>query len=170
MESKPNYILRPLKSDDIDDLLAVANDYNIARYMTGKYPYPYTREHGIAFLKEASTARKDNLFGIEVDAHLVGCMGIFPQDDIMCRNAELGYWIGEAYRGRGIVTAALQELVQYGFEHFDISRIFARPFSNNPASQRVLEKAGFVPEARIAGNILKFGEVLDELIYAVRKP
>jgi RimJ/RimL family protein N-acetyltransferase len=165
-----NFVLRPLSMADLDDLLAVANDYSIARYMTGKYPHPYTRQHGISFLTGATTQQQDNLRGIAIDGKLAGCIGIFPQDDIMCRNAELGYWLGAAYRGQGVATAAVQQMVHYGFSHFDISRIYARPFSNNPASQRVLEKAGFVLEARITGNILKFGEVLDELIYAVRRP
>ena len=60
-------------------------------------------------------------------------------------------------------------MVDYGFQHWDINRIFARPFGTNIASQRVLEKAGFVLEARLEKTIFKNGEYLDELIYAVRR-
>jgi ribosomal-protein-alanine N-acetyltransferase len=59
-------------------------------------------------------------------------------------------------------------MIEYGFKSFDITRIYARPFGNNPASQRVLEKCGFKLEARIEKNLYKNGEFLDELIYAVR--
>ncbi|HRD40466.1 MAG TPA: GNAT family protein, partial [Bacteroidia bacterium] len=91
------------------------------------------------------------------------------QQDIMCKNAELGYWLSEEYWGNGIVPKVVSQLVDYGFRNFDITRIYARPFGNNPSSQRVLEKCGFKLEARIEKSIFKNGEFLDELIYAVRK-
>ena len=87
----------------------------------------------------------------------------------MCKNMELGYFLGEPFWGKGIITEAVKQIVDYGFQHFDITRIYARPYGNNPASQKVLEKAGFTLEARIEKNIYKNGEFLDELIYAIRK-
>jgi len=82
---------------------------------------------------------------------------------------ELGYFLGEPFWGNGITTEAVRTIVEYGFKNFDITRIYARPYGNNTASQKVLEKAGFTLEARIEKNIYKNGEFLDELIYAVRK-
>jgi len=87
----------------------------------------------------------------------------------MKKNAELGYWLGQNYWGNGIVSRAINEMVVYAFRTFDITRIYARPYSTNLKSQHLLEKNGFVLEARIEKNIFKNGEFLDELIYAVRR-
>jgi RimJ/RimL family protein N-acetyltransferase len=81
---------------------------------------------------------------------------------------ELGYWVAEPFWGKGIMTKAVLQMVDYGFKTFDITRIFARPFGTNIASQTVLEKAGFILEARLDKTLYKNGEFLDELIYAVR--
>ena len=103
-----------------------------------------------------------------MNGEAVGSIGLHPQSDIMEKNLELGYFLGEPFWGQGISTQAVLQMIPYGFQHFDVVRIFARPFGNNPASQRVLEKAGFQLEARIDKNIYKNGVFLDELIYAVR--
>ncbi|MFT5765883.1 MAG: ribosomal-protein-alanine N-acetyltransferase [Saprospiraceae bacterium] len=60
-------------------------------------------------------------------------------------------------------------MVDYGFNTFDINRIFARPFGNNIGSQKVLEKAGFVLEGKFEKAIFKNEVYLDELVYAIRK-
>ena len=85
------------------------------------------------------------------------------------KNAEIGYWLGEEFWGRGIVTEAVKQILEFGFSNLDITRIYARTFSSNIASQRVLEKAGMKPEARFEKSIFKEGQYLDELIYAIRK-
>jgi RimJ/RimL family protein N-acetyltransferase len=94
---------------------------------------------------------------------------LHPQADIHKKNAELGYWLAEPYWGKGIVSNAVKEIVTYGFENFDIDRIFARPFGTNIGSQKVLEKAGFILEGTFKNTLYKNGVYLDELIYAVRK-
>jgi RimJ/RimL family protein N-acetyltransferase len=81
----------------------------------------------------------------------------------------MGYWLAEDYWGKGIMPEAIRQMVEYSFNNLDIDRIFARPFGINIASQRVLEKAGFILEARFEKTILKNGEHLDEMYYAVRK-
>ena len=65
---------------------------------------------------------------------------------------------------------AVNEIVAYGFRTFGIVRIYARPFSTNKGSQRVLEKAGFTLEARLKNALHKQGTFLDEYIYAKLKP
>ena len=111
-----------------------------------------------------------HVFAIVVGGEAVGGIGIHPKSGIERKNAELGYWIGEPFWGQGIVSAAVAQMLKYGFETFDIIRIFARPFEHNLASKRVLQKAGFLFEARLEKTLFKQGEYLDELIYAVRKP
>jgi len=109
------------------------------------------------------------IFAIVIDGEAIGSIGLHPQCDIMEKNIELGYFLGEPFWGKGIITEAVKKMVAYGFQNFDVVRIYARPFGTNVASQKVLEKAGFSLEAKIEGNIYKNNEYLDELIYAIRK-
>lgn len=164
-----DFRLRPWSMNDLDSLLINANNYNISRFMTDGFPHPYTRKNGIDFITMATKDDPVHIFAIEVNGLAVGGIGIHPQTDIMKKNAELGYWLGEEYWGNGIITKAITQMIDFGFKTCDITRIYARPFGTNLASQRVLEKAGFKLEARIEKNIYKNGEVLDELIYAVRR-
>jgi len=161
--------IRPWHMADIDNLAFYADNILIAQNLTNKFPHPYTRENGEVFIAGVSSMSPIQVFAIEVDGQAVGGTGIFPQDDIMCKNAELGYWLAEPYWGQGIVPQAVHQIVTYGFQTFDIDRIYARPFGGNLASQRVLEKLGFVLEARFYQTIFKFGAYQDELFYAVRR-
>lgn len=104
-------------------------------------------------------------FAIVIDGEAVGGIGIELRDDVYSRNAKFGYWLGEPFWGRGIMTEAAPLVVDYGFQHFDLIRMEAGVFSNNPKSMRVLEKAGFILEAVHAKAIYKRGEVLDEHVY-----
>ena len=163
------YKLRPWQKDDLDNLLIFADNSKIASFMTNKFPHPYTRQAGEAFIAFAMQGSPTHIFAIEVDGNAAGGIGIHPSSDIESKNAEMGYWLAEPYWGQGIITKAVKQMVEYGFENFDINRIFARPFGTNIASQKVLEKAGFVLEASFEKTYFKNGEYLDELVYAVRK-
>ena len=104
---------------------------------------------------------------IEIDGKAVGAIGLHPGQDVHRRTAELGYWLAEPYWGHGIATAAVRAFVAYGFETFPLDRIYASAYANNPASVRVLEKAGFQFEGRMRKNVIKDGVVLDSLLYAI---
>ncbi len=163
------FILRPWQTDDLESLVINANNPNIAKFMTDAFPHPYTHEAGLSFLSFATQGNPTHIFAIEVEGKAAGGIGIHPQSDIMRKNAELGYWLGENYWGRGIISLAIPQMLDFAFKTYDITRVYARPFGNNPASARVLEKCGFVLEATIHQNIFKNGEFLDELIYGYRK-
>lgn len=163
-----NFTLRSWQSSDIESLIKYAHNAKIASYLTNAFPYPYTKESGKAFLQMACS-QPEKFFAIDIDGEAIGSIGIFPQTDIHCLNAEIGYWLGEPFWDNGIVTAAVRQIVDYGFRTFPITRIFARPFGSNKASQRVLEKAGFQLEARVESVLLKNGRIEDELVYAIRK-
>mgnify|MGYP000177268116 CR=1 FL=1 len=158
------FTLRKFRESDLENLVKYANNYNIARFLTNGFPHPYTEQDGKNFLSIA--LMHPSIFTIDVAGEAVGSIGLFPQSDIHQKSAELGYWLAEPFWGKGIITQAIQEMVEYGFKTFDIVRIYARPFSTNLASQRVLEKAGFVYEARLKKAICKNGEYMDEIIYA----
>ena len=165
-----DFVLRKWSENDLDSLVEHANNINIARWLTNQFPHPYTYEDGRKYLSLFSADDPVKVFAIEVDGKAVGSIGIFPQTDIHEKNAEMGYFLSEKYWGKGIMSRAIRQTVAYGFNAFGNTRIFARPFSSNLASQRVLEKAGFKLEACLEKAIYKNGVYLDELIYAVRKP
>jgi ribosomal-protein-alanine N-acetyltransferase len=164
-----DFNLRPWNEADLHSLVKYADNPNIAKNLTNAFPHPYTEESGRNFIAFATKDDPIHIFAIEVDGEAVGGIGIHPQGDIQCKNAELGYWLAEPFWGQGIVTRAVRQMVDFAFENYDISRVFARPFETNIASQRVLEKAGFQFEARFEKTLFKDGEFLDELFYAVRR-
>ena len=164
-----DFKLRKWNDADLDSLVKYANNWGIAKWLTNGFPYPYTPEDGKAFLSMIANDNPVKVFTIEVNGEAVGSIGIFPQSDIHEKNAEMGYWLAEEYWGQGIMPRAIQEVVAYGFRTFDIVRIFARPFSTNLQSHRVLEKADFVLEARLKEALFKNGEFMDELIYTRHK-
>ena len=164
-----NYKLRNWSISDLDSLVQHANNYNIAKWLTNQFPYPYTENDAKDFIEAVAKDNPTKVFAIEIDGEVVGSIGIFPQSDIHEKNAEIGYWLSEKYWGNGIITKAILEIVDYGFKTFDIVRIYARPFSTNKGSQRALEKAGFILESRLKNALYKNGEYMDELIYSKLK-
>jgi [ribosomal protein S5]-alanine N-acetyltransferase len=167
--------LRVWTMDDLDYIVRFANNKRIADNLTDAFPHPYTKENGISYIttcrpNPAGTGDPVRVFAIEVDGIPCGSIGLMVQSDIHRKNAEMGYWLAEAYWGRGIMTEAVRQMIEFGFGNLDITRIFARPFSTNLASQRVLEKAGMKLEGRFEKTLIKNGQYIDELIYAIRKP
>ena len=159
--------LRPWSKDDLDNLTRYGCNADISRFMSDGFPD--TREKWHTFLN--SVIGNSSIFyrAVAIDGEAVGAIGIRPQDDIRRKNAELGYWLGEPFQGKGIMSDAIVRFVRSAFEHLDITRIFARPFETNTASHRILEKAGFTLEARIENGVFKNGVFIDERIYAVRR-
>jgi RimJ/RimL family protein N-acetyltransferase len=168
-KAKVNFRLRPWQESDLDSLVEFADNRRIAQFLTNGFPHPYTRSAGEKFIQMVSSHTPLQVFAIEINGIASGGIGIHPQVDIMCKNMEMGYWLAEPLWGNGIISAAIPLVVEYGFKAFDVTRIFARPFGSNVASQRVLEKNGFVLEAHFKKTIFKNGEFMDELIYAKRK-
>ena len=164
-----NFKLRPWNLDDLDSLVKYANNPKIARYLMDRFPHPYTLREGKAFIERRLNENPPCILAIAIEAEAVGAIGIHPKSDIECKNAEMGYWLAEPFWNNGIITEAIRQMVDYGFKHWDINRIFARPFGTNIASQKVLEKAGFTLEARFEKTFFKKGVYEDELIYAFRK-
>jgi [ribosomal protein S5]-alanine N-acetyltransferase len=163
------FTLRPWKQDDLESLVKYANNPEIARNLMDQFPHPYTIEKGKAFIAYAASEDPAKIFAIEVNGEASGGIGLHPQVDIYRKNAEMGYWLAEPFWGKGIITRAILQMIEYGFKTFDITRIYARPYGRNVASQKALEKAGFTLEATLEKTIYKDGTFEDELIYAVRR-
>ena len=165
-----NFQLRSFTIEDLDSLVKFANNFNIAKNLTDAFPHPYSIDNGKAFIEMATQNSPPNILAIEINGEASGAIGLHPQKDIYRKNAEMGYWLAEPYWGNGIITKAIIQMMDYSFKNFDFNRIYARPFGYNIASQKALEKAGFVLEARLEKTFFKNGEYVDELIYAVRRP
>lgn len=160
-------ILRTWRRGDEPSLVKNANNKKIWRNLRDVFPHPYTRRDAAGWITfcESAEGLPHNL-AISVDGEAVGGVGINPGIDVFRRTAEIGYWLGEAYWGQGIATDALRLMTGYAFSRFDLLRLEAGVFSWNPASARVLEKAGFAFEGRFRSNVFKDGEMTDRLFYA----
>lgn len=157
--------VRSWRADDLEPLLRHANNPKVARDLRDRFPHPYTRQDGEAWLAIALAMRPETAFVIEADGEMVGGIGVTLGADIERVSAEVGYWLGEAAWGRGIATAALAAFGGYAFEAFGLTRLFAVAFVRNPASRRVLEKAGYRFVGVLRQSAIKHGEVIDQALY-----
>lgn len=158
-----------LKPADAGIFSTLANNPSIAQYMTNRFALPFTEEQASNFIQANCFLPHKVIRGIDLQGEFIGCIGVHQLDDILIKNAELAYWIGEAYWNRGLGSAAILKMIPLAFESLEINRIFARVYGNNIPSQKVLLKCGFILEAEYKNTIFKNGKFLDELIYAVRR-
>ena len=161
----PSCTLRNWVPDDAASLARHANNPRIAAMMRDHFPSPYTLDDAQQFISMATGPTPNLFLAIEVRGEAVGGIGVHPLDDVKRRSAEIGYWLSESLWGKGIMTDAVGSLVPVAFERYDIVRLQAGIFSNNPASMRVLEKCGFIREAIHRNAITKNGALLDEVMY-----
>lgn len=159
--------LRPWRLEDGPALARHANNRNVSRNLRDVFPFPYTAADAQAFLARVVPVDPPTSLAIEVDGEAAGGIGLQLQQDVLRRTAEIGYWLGEAHWGRGIMTQAVVAMSAYGFEQFDLLRIEADVFARNPASMRVLEKAGFEREGWLRQRVTKDGETMDVAVYAL---
>jgi RimJ/RimL family protein N-acetyltransferase len=160
--------LRPFREPDEADLAAIADDAEVAQWLRDRFPHPYTREHARAWIALAAAEEPPpKSLAIEADGRLAGGIGLVLGEDIARRSAEVGYWLGRAYWGRGVATAALAGFVRWAMPTFGLTRIFAAAFTDNAASRRVLEKAGFRLEGVLRRAAVKNGRVVDDALYAL---
>jgi RimJ/RimL family protein N-acetyltransferase len=159
--------LRPWRPGDAGSLVRHANNREVSRNLRDSFPFPYTEADAHAWLSGRVGEAPPLNLAIEVDGEAAGGIGVHTQDDVFRRSAEIGYWLGQAHWDRGIMTEAVVAMSDYAFATLDIVRLFAGVFSSNPASARVLEKAGYQLEGRLRAAVTKDGETLDQLLYAL---
>ncbi|HET7457570.1 MAG TPA: GNAT family N-acetyltransferase [Gemmatimonadaceae bacterium] len=162
-------LLRPWRADDRAALLRHIDDRAVSRNLR-LVPHPYTDDDATAWLSVvvASPPPEGN-YAIEVDGGLVGAIGLQRGTDIESQSFEVGYWLGRTLWGRGIMTDALRAVTAAGFAEPDVARIYAPVFAWNPASMRVLEKAGYRREAVLVRSGVKEGTLIDRVVYAITR-
>lgn len=157
-------VLRPFVFEDAADVERLAGDREIAAG-TLNIPHPYPDGAAAEWISTHGVNGVDFCIERREDAALAGAvgMGLEPEHD----RAELGYWIGRPYWGRGYATEAAAKVVAYGFEVLGLNRIFAYHFGNNPASGHVLQKIGMKYEGCRRQHTLKWGAYLDNEAYGI---
>jgi [ribosomal protein S5]-alanine N-acetyltransferase len=158
--------VRSWRPDDAASIVTHAKNRNVGINLRDRFPHPYTSRDGRAFLKSVLGTRPETNFAIEVDGAAVGGIAFGLQTDVERIGAELGYWLGEKYWGRGIATAAVRAVTEHALATHGLMRVFALPFAHNRASARVLEKCGFALEGLMRSAVIKDARVLDQLLYA----
>jgi len=161
-----NCSVRTLRADDAQSMAKHANDPRIWVQLRDRFPHPYTLADAQAFIDLISREDPCTSYAIVVDERCVGGIALEQQHDVHRLTAELGYWLGCDYWGRGIATQAIAAVTAWAFEGLDLQRIFAEPYADNLASCRALEKAGFTLEGTLRRSAIKDGVVRDQHMYA----
>jgi [ribosomal protein S5]-alanine N-acetyltransferase len=151
-------------------LLEHADNINVAKHLRDRFPHPYTKQAAQEFLKHATAVPDQGNLAIDVGGSAVGAIGYVPGHDVERFSAEIGYWLGERFWGRGVGTEVVELLTRHAFEDLNFLRLFALPFADNAGSIRVLEKAGFAREGLLRSSCVKYGLPRDQLIYARINP
>src|SRR3954453_5049978 len=159
-------VLRAWWKSDAASLVQHANNRNVAQHLRDRFPHPYTRAHAVAFLSHAAGADVTTNFAIVVDDAAVGGIGYIRGSDVERFSAEVGYWLGEAYWGRGIMTEAGGRLTQHLWDEVKLLRAFALPLADNQGSIRIFEKAVPEREALLRASCVKYGQPGDQYLYA----
>jgi [ribosomal protein S5]-alanine N-acetyltransferase len=157
--------LRPLRKEDAPTLARYADNPKVASYLRDRFPHPYSTEDAVRFFEYATHAPDECVACIEVGREAAGAIGLQFRKDVERCSAELGYWIGEQFWGRGVMTAAIRCFTAWAMPCFELTRVYAEVFVENPASGRALEKSGFVRVGVLRKAAIKHGLYHDYVLY-----
>lgn len=163
------YTVRDVRIQDAPSMAAYGDNPRVAANLRDVFPHPYHLEDSERFLQSVTEQEPRTVFALATEYEAIGVIGLTLGEDVHRFTAELGYWIGEPFWGRGIMTDAVRVVVEYGFSELGLLRIYAEPYAGNLGSARVLEKAGFELEGLMRANVFKDGLVRDQFLYAVVK-
>lgn len=160
-------VIRDWRPSDRAALIAAANNRNVWRNLHHRFPHPYTEadaDHWFALLASKS---EPTHWAIEVNGIAVGGIGVDLGEGIFVKSAQFGYWLGQPCWGRGVMSEAVHAASAYAIGRFGLARLEAPVFAWNPASMRVLEKAGFEREGVLRNSVFKDGQLIDQVLYAL---
>lgn len=166
----PTCVVRSYEPADAASVARNANNRKVWLNLRDRFPHPFTQADGAAYIADVGSRPVTTSFAIAVDGLAVGGISLHVGQDIERLSAELGYWLGEPYWGRGIMSDAVVAVTRYALDDLGLVRVFALPFAHNAGSCRVLEKAGYQREGVMRCSAIKDGRVLDQVLYAVARP
>jgi len=154
--------LRPLKLSDAEQISKQGNDYHIWMNLTDAFPHPYSKQDAINFYKLQKEKLIQDVFAITLEKDLIGIISFSQKNGIYHISAEIGYWIGKEYWGKGYATEACKQIIKICFDSKpEIVKIYAMTYSHNIGSERVLLKSGFQKEATLTKACIKAWQILD---------
>ncbi len=159
--------VRSLRATDAEAIALHANNRKVWVQLRDQFPHPYSIDDAREFIQFTCAQDPETAFAITVGDLPAGVIGVVLRDDVERCSAEIGYWLGEKYWGRGIATRALAGFTRFAMTAYQLERIYALPLASNSASCRVLEKAGYRLEGRLRRSAIKAGVVQDQLLYAI---
>ena len=162
-------ILRPFELSDAENVSKLCNNYNVHKG-TLALPYPYPVESALGWIP-THKGNFDNDIAYEFavtdkeTGEFYGCMGLMNNKGH--NNGEAGYWFGEEFWGRGYATEGLKAVIDFAFNYKGLHRVYSRHFESNPASGRVMEKAGMVKEGRQIDHLRKADRYETLVLYGI---
>ena len=163
------YMIRGWQKSDVESMQRYADNRKIWLNLRDIFPHPYSVEDARSWIRFALSEVPERSFAIASRDEAIGGIGLVFGEDVHSHTAELGYWLGEPYWGKGIMSRVVVSFTAYTFQEYPVSRIFAEPYLDNEASRRVLEKAGFSLEGVMRRNVIKDGLIQDQALYALLK-
>ena len=157
--------LKALTAHDLTDLTLLANDPNVAKNLRDAFPSPYSFHDAQEFLSLLESGVIKHTWGIYYQQQIAGVLSITPQTDIYQHTAEIGYWLGAPFHGKGIMTEAVSLATAYALREMNVQRIFAGVFAPNEASKKVLLKNGYYLEAIRKNAVIKNGVLYDDYFF-----
>jgi len=159
-------VLRQLRATDAPSLARHADDRAVWRNLFEGFPSPYTLADA-EFWCSRRDASSGHVWGITVDDAVIGCIGLRTDAGWLRCNAEIGYWIGQPFWGRGITGEALRRVTAWAWAEMpELTRIYAPIFGWNEGSQAVARHAGYLKEAELPQSAIKDGRVIDRVQWA----
>jgi RimJ/RimL family protein N-acetyltransferase len=158
--------VRSWREEDAPSLARYANNRNVWINLRDRFPHPYGLADAESFIGQSLAADPETVFAIEVGGEAAGGIGFGLRGDVERLSAEIGYWLGEPFWNRGIMTEALVAVTAHAISAHGLVRVYALPFEWNDGSVRVLEKAGYRREARLRKSAIKDGRIIDQFLYA----
>lgn len=171
-------IIREYHPQDAKSMSLYGNDALVAKYMHLSFPHPYTIESGETWIGMNIGAAHPCHFAIcEASSPdtAIGSIGLKLGADTASHTAELGFWVGQKFWGKGYVTEATKAFTQWAFESFEgkdgqrLRRLFSTVWSGNVGSMRCFEKCGYAPEGIMKGHAEKHGEIWDVHLFGLTK-
>jgi len=161
-----NFVLRPWRLGDAESLAANADNRNVWTNLRSRFPRPYTAAVARTWIARCIGGRERGLqLAIDVEGLAVGGMSVDLVTANTPRTGEIGYWIGEAYWGRGIAGEAVRTICPVAYERLSLDRLRAIVRSSNAASLRILERSGFSVQSRMRRSDRRPGSAVVEIVY-----
>lgn len=161
--------LEKWKAGDGQGFYTASNDDELYSNMSASFPKTLEECQQLVHQFASGLDRTEYVRAVKIDGQIAGCIAAFFESDMYCKNAELAYWLNRSYWGKGIMTQVITDFTDTLFSECGLHRIWARPFEQNQASRKVLEKSGFLYEGTLRDSVYKNGCYFNAVVYALIK-